>query len=280
MESRAEAVAERTRRVLRTDRAAANAARALAIALLAALLATRPAGAEQSGRGGMAVSLDGHISPNVLPRHGRAPVSVFLTGGVRSTNGTAPKRLRSIEIAFGSRGGLDVAGLPTCRLARLHNATARQALARCGEALVGHGSIFTEVPLAPERPLSVRASALVFNARSNGHPAAWVFAYSSSPPVSFVLPFTLRRLRHGTYGVALRAPVAHVLGYWPRLRSFQITLGRRYRAGGDRHSYLNARCPLPPRFDKIDAPFARATFSFGSSLTISQPISRPCAVRE
>lgn len=245
----------------------------------AALLATGPAGAEQTGRGGMAVSFDGHVSPNVLPRHGRAPVSVFLSGGARSTNGKAPKRLRSIEIAFGSRGGLDVAGLPTCRLPRLRNATARQALARCGDALVGGGSILTEVPLAPERPLSVRARALAFNARRRGHPAAWVLAYSSSPPVSFVLPFTLRRLRHGTYGVVLTAPVAHVLGRWPRLRSFQIALGRRYRANGERHSYLNAQCPLPPNLPKVDAPFARATYRF-ESLTVSQPISRPCVVRE
>lgn len=238
------------------------------------------AGAEQSGRGGMAVALNGRVSPNLLPRHGTAPVSVFLEGGVRATNGAAPKRLRRIEIEFGSRGGLDVEGLPTCPLARLRNATAGQALSRCGEALVGRGSISTEVPLAPDRPLSVRTRALAFNARRNGRPAAWLFAFSASPPISFVLPFTLRRVRRGTYGVALRAPVAHVLGRWPRLRSFQIRLGRRYRSHGERHSYLNAQCPLPPRFPNIDAPFARATYAFSPSLTISLPISRPCRVRE
>jgi hypothetical protein len=199
---------------------------------------------------------------------------------VRSTTGEPPRRLRRIEIAFGSRGGLDVTGLPACPLARLHNATARQALSRCGGALVGRGSILTEVPLAPERPLSVRARALAFNARRNGRPAAWVFAFSPSPPVSFVLPFTLRRGRRGTYGVVLSAPVAHVLGRWPRLRSFQFTLGRRYRAGGERHSYLNGQCPLPANLPNIDAPFARATYTFNPPLTISQPISRPCAVRE
>ena len=55
-------------------------------------------------------------------------------------------------------------------------------------------------------------------------------------------------LRSGAYGVLMRSPVRRALGRWPRLRSFQITLGRRYRAAGKRRSYLSARCPLPPRF--------------------------------
>jgi hypothetical protein len=226
----------------------------------------------------MAAAFNGHVSPNVLPRHGTAPVSIFLEGGAWATNGAAPKRLRRIEIAFGSRGGLEVEGLPTCRLARLRNATAGQALSRCGDALVGRGSILTEVPLAPQRPLLARARALAFNGRKDGRPATWVFAFSSSPPVSFVLPFTVRRPRNGTYGVSLRAPVA--LGRWPRLRSFQLTLGRRYRAGGERRSYLNAQCPLPANLPSIDAPFARATYAFSPATTISVSISRPCVVRE
>jgi hypothetical protein len=251
------------------------------VALAVACAAVVPAGAEQSGRAGVVVSFDPQLSPHVLPRKGLAPVSISLSGSLRADDGKTPPRLRSLELAFGSRGGFDTAGLPTCPRTRLRNATTRQALERCRGALVGQGSILAEVPLAPERPLLVHARALAFNARKGGHPAVWVHVYTASPPVSFVLPFTLRPLHHGAYGVLLKAPVAQALGRWPRLRSFQITFGRRYRSHGRRHSYLNAHCPLPPRFHSLNVPLARVTYSFvPAPRTVGITALRACRVRD
>jgi hypothetical protein len=257
--------------------------RARTIALTLALLALSGvaaalADAEQSGRAGVVVSLDGSVSPKRLPRQRPVPVTLTLAGTIRATDGEPPPRLDRIEIAFGDRGGLDTAGLPRCPRARLRNATRRQALARCGPALVGRGTLDTEVPLAPEEPLLAHADLLAFNGRSGGRPAVWVHAYSISPPVSFVLPFHLRRLRTGAYGILLRAPVARALGRWPRLRSFRLTLGRRYRAGGERHSYLSAKCPLPPRFHIGFFPLARATYDFAPVPTLTTTILRGCRV--
>jgi hypothetical protein len=249
-------------------------------ALLAAIyLMVGPAAAEQTGRLDVAVSFDGKISPRQLPRHDPAPVSLELSGSVRGTNGAPPPQLQRIELAFGARGSVDAAGLPVCSRASLRNATQRQALERCRAALVGRGEISAEVPLNPAEPILARAGALAFNGRSNGRPAVWVLASSASPPVSFVIPFYLR-MSTGAYGILLRSPVRHALGHWPRLRSFEITLGRRYRAAGELHSYLNARCPLPPRFDELSVPVARATYYFAPRPTLTQPIHRLCQVRE
>jgi hypothetical protein len=252
---------------------------ALAAVLILASFAVVRAGAEQSGRAGVVVSLDGSISPRYIPRHRPVPVSLTLAGSVKGQDGSPPPRLERIEIAFGSRGGLDTTGLPRCPRARLRNATARQALARCRGALIGHGQIDTEVPLDPDEPLLAHAGVLAFNGVSGGHPTVWVHAYSASPPVSFVLPFHLRRLRAGAYGVLLRAPVQSALGRWPRLRSFRITFGRRYRAAGKRRSYLSARCPLPPRFSIGIFPLARATYHFAPRPTLTTTILRGCRVR-
>ena len=250
---------------------------AAAFALLA--ISVGPALAEQVGTPEVVVSFDGEVSPRQLPRQRPAPVSLDLSGSVRGTEGGAPPRLDRIELAFGARGRLDTAGLPVCRRARLRNATQRQALARCRGALVGRGEITAEVPLNPADPIPVRAGVLVFNALSDGRRAAWVHAYSASPPVSFLLPFYLRPLATGAYGVLMRSPVRHALGRWPRLRSFQITLGRRFRVGGELHSYLSARCPLPPRFHGLSVPVARATYYFAPRPTLTQPILRRCQVR-
>jgi hypothetical protein len=250
---------------------------ATALALLAYVVA--PAGAEQTGVPGVVISFDGRISPRQLPRHRPAPVSLTLSGSVRGTDGAPPPQLQRIEFAFGVRGGLDTAGLPVCPRARLRDATQRQALARCRDALVGRGEISAEVPLNPADPIATRASVLVFNGLADGRPAAWAHAFSASPPVSFVLPFYLRRQATGAYGLLMRSPVRQALGRWPRLRSFEITLGRRFRATGELRSYLNASCPLPPRFNVLSVPLARASYDFASQTSLVQPILRRCRVR-
>jgi len=249
-----------------------------AILLALAYLAAGPAAAEQTGRPGVVVSFDGGISPRALPRHRSVPITLQLSGSVRGTEGAAPPQLQRIELAFGARGGLDTAGLPVCPRARLRNATRRQALDRCRGALVGRGEIAAEVPLNPADPVLARARLLAFNGVAGGRPMVWVHAYSASPPVSFVLPFHLRRVPSGAYGLLMRSPVRRALGRWPRLRSFSVTLGRRYRASGERHSYLSARCPLPPRFDALAVPMARATYFFAPRPTLIQPIRRRCRV--
>jgi hypothetical protein len=244
------------------------------------VLAAGQAGAERSGRGGVVAYFNGSTSPDRLPRRRPVPVSITLSGSIHSSDGTPLPKLSQIEFAFGSRGGLDTTGLARCPQSKLRNATQREALARCSAALIGRGTILTEVRLAPTRPLLAHASALAFNARSAGRPAVLVHAYSASPPVSFVLPFYLRTVRSGAYGVLLRSPVARTLGRWPRLRSFRITFTRRFRSDGVRRSYLNARCPLPPRFNSLNIPLARATYSFTPAPTVSTTILRPCHVRE
>jgi hypothetical protein len=260
-----------------------STARKACLALMAAVLAVASwvavsAQAEQSARAGVRVAFRGSFAPSSIPRHRLAPISLTLEGSARREDGPPP-RLRQIEFAFGARGGLETRGLPACPLARLRNATSRQALARCRDALVGHGEITAEVPFNPADPIAVRAKVLVFNGRYNGGPAAWVHAYSAIPPASFVLPFHLERPAKGTYGVLMSSPVGHSLGLWPRLRSFQITFGRRYRAGAETRSYLNAHCPLAPRLTRLSVPFARATYEFAPGPTIVQPIRRLCVVR-
>jgi hypothetical protein len=250
---------------------------AVAATLLSgAALSVGLAGAEQSGRDGVEATLDGSITPDRLPRRHAAPVFITLSGSIQSSVGSPPPRLSRIELAFGAPGGLSTKGLPVCPRRLLRNATQRQALDRCRSALIGHGTILTEVPLAPSRPLLAHAAVLAFNGEARGHPAVWVHAYATAPPVSFVLPFYLHRLRAGGFGVVMRAPVYRALGRWPRLRFFRVTLGRRYRADGVLRSYLNARCPLPPRFHSLSLPLARIRYEFAPSPTVSIPILRAC----
>jgi hypothetical protein len=208
------------------------------------------------------------------------PVSVTIAGSVRAPGRAQSPPLTTIELGFGARGGLSTMGLPTCPPSRLRNATPEQALARCRGALVGRGRLLTEAPLGTGEPLLSRAAALAFNGGGERRRTVLLYAHAASPPTSFVLPFHLRRPRSGGYGVVARASVYRALGRWPRLRAFRLTLGRRYRSEGAWHSYLNARCPLPPRLHLGYFGLARVTYRFAPKPRITETILRPCRTRD
>lgn len=252
----------------------------VATALLAVVcLNAARSDAERSGGGGVIVSLDGNVTPKRLPRERPVPVSLTITGTIRSVKTSQVPALESIELAFGARGGLSTVGLPTCPPARLRNANQQTALAQCGPALVGRGTILTEDLLEPEHPVLSPAGVLAFNGKAGGRPVVWVQIYSASPPVSVVLPFYVSRPPTGAYGVSLRATISSSLGRWLRLRSFRVTLGRRYTAHGVHRSYLSAACPLPPRFSIGIFPLARATYRFAApGPTLTTTILRGCRV--
>jgi hypothetical protein len=94
-----------------------------------------------------------------------------------------------------------------------------------------------------------------------------------------VVPFYRKRPPPGAYGILFRAPVVQSQRRRWRVLSFRMTIGRRYRSGGRTHSYLNAHCPLPRRFDHLDVPLARATYLFDPEPRIGVTVFRPCRVR-
>lgn len=249
------------------------------LALLASALAPTGAGAARAQAGKLIVSINGTFSPRRLPRHRPAPVSVSLSGSLRTEDGSALPRLRRVELGLAGGSRLDTRGLPLCPRRRLRDATARQALQRCAGALVGRGHLRAEVYLPHQAPISTRATLLAFNGRSRGARAAvWVQAFSSAPPASFVLPFFIHS-RSGTFATSLVAVVPRSLGPWPHLSAFDITLARRFVYRGARHSYLRASCPVPPRFTGGLLPFASASYLFAAGPTITATVVRACHVR-
>ena len=257
---------------------------ALACSLLAfSALAVGLAGAEQSGRPGVLVSLDGSFSPKHLQRDRFSPVSITLKGAVHGTEGQLPPPIGRIDIDFGSNASLRTKGLASCKRSQLVASDLRHAMEACGPALVGKGKVTAFLEFPDGVPHEVHAHLLAFNGRSR-EPDAVVWAlvspYEPAIATSFVLPFYLQGIPTGAFGHRIRAPVFHnPTSFW-RLSRFSVTLGRRYRAEGERRSYLDARCPLPPSFNSLSIPLARATYRFAPSPNVSVDIYRACRVRD
>ena len=266
------------------DRGTLRLCAALACSLLAiAVVAAGLAGAEQSGRPGVLVSLNGSFSPKQLSRDRFSPVSITLEGAVQGTEGLLPPPIGRIDIDFGSNAELSPTGLPTCRRSQLVASDVRHAMAACGPALVGRGSVTAILEFPDSGPHEVQAHLLAFNGHSKEPDAVvWAFVspYRPALATSFVLPFYLQGIpTGGAFGHRIRAPVFHNPARFWRLSRFSVTLGRRYRYEGERRSYLKARCPLPPRFNSLSIPLARATYRFSPAPAVSVDIYRACRAR-
>jgi hypothetical protein len=251
----------------------------LVAALAVLALIAGPVEAERAQSGNLIVFLNGGIAPRALPRTHSAPVAVHLQAGIRTANRSPLPRVSAIRLELAWRGVLDTRGLAVCPKARLRSVDSRQALAVCGNALVGRGRLYDRVFIPGEAPFGLHAHLLVFNGRTRqGHTAVWVQAYTSRPPVSFVLPFHVRH-QPGPFRTVLVSVVPRTVGPWPRFAHFQIVVGRRFSFRGRTHSYMSASCPVPPRFTEGFLSFARATFNLSEGNQVRAEAVRSCQAR-
>jgi hypothetical protein len=253
---------------------------ALIVLLITAFaLLTATAGAERAQTGNLIVSLRGGISPRDLPRHAKAPVAVSLAGGVQTADETPLPRVNRLKLELGWRGRLDARGLPVCPQGRLRGTASYQAAERCGPSLVGSGHLSAKIFIPGQAPFPISANLLAFNGRTKvGRRAVLIHAYTSRPPVSFVIPFVVHR-SDGAFKTVLVTTIRRAVGTWPHVASFHIDVGRSFMYDGTRHSYLNASCPVPQQFTAGFLSFARATYAFADGDELTAESVRGCRAR-
>jgi hypothetical protein len=248
----------------------------VAVIVVAAVLVPGSVQAERSQSGDLIVALNAGIAPLELPRQHPAPVAVHLEGRIGTANGSPLPRVKQIKVELAGPGLLSTRGLAVCPRARLRNANDRQALNRCGAAVVGRGKLKAQVFIPGQARFTIHAHLLAFNGRvPAGGPAIWVHAFASDPPVSLVLPFVVHPGKRA-YPTVLVASVPQSVGTLPHLAVFSLNLFRRYSYRGERHSYISATCPVPENFTAGFLAFARATYSFAENRQLQIESVRSC----
>jgi hypothetical protein len=256
----------------------------LRIALLGLLpalaLGAGLARAEMNQKGNIVVSVTGKLTPHVLPRTGSAPVAVSVGGEISTADGSQPPTLKQLVIEINRHGRIDQQGLPVCRYNQIQPASNGHALRACRKALVGSGKLLGTITLPGQSPYPMAGRLLVFNGREHGHPVLLGHIFSPHPfATSFVIPFQITTKPHGNYGTTLSANVAKALGRTRSLTKIEMTLSRRYRAGGAQRSYVSAGCPAPKGFPSVSFPLARTSFLFAGGAKITSVLTRTCGAR-
>lgn len=257
----------------------ARTSAAICIAL-AALLGATFAQAEITRKGKLQVKVSGKISPRALPRQGTAPISVLFSGAISTTDESSPPQLKQLRIEINRHGSLDYEGLPVCRASEIQPASSGRALAACRRSLVGQGRFWANIVLSGQEPYPTQGRLLVFNGQRKGRPLLLGQIYASRPfATSFVIPFTVRKIKGGTYGTALTASLPQALGSWGYVTAIEMKLSRRYTYKGKSHSFISAGCPAPKGFPGAIFPLARTSFRFADGQKLSSSLTRSCGVR-
>ncbi len=247
--------------------------------LRALKLGLATASAEVAQQGNLRVSFAGRIAPHSLPRVGMAPVSVSLSGEIKTTDGSKPPQLRTISLAINRNGKLDYEGLPRCNFHQIQPATSAEARVACSKSLVGRGTFEANVALPEQSPFPSNGEVLAFNGNLHGKPVIYAHIYGTEPlPTSFVLPFRIHQ-GQGTYGTTLVARLPQVAAEWGFVSGVSLTLQRSFTYNGKRHSYLSAGCPAPRGFPGASFAFAKASFGFDDGRELSSKLQRSCGVR-
>lgn len=254
--------------------------RAGAIALaLAASAAVATAAVIQQG--GLRITVLSQLKPYKLPRHGTAPIAVFVAGHLESSTGGIPPQLQRLRILVNKHGLLQSKGLPACHVPEVQPASTERALESCSDALIGSGQFWANIVLPDQGAYPTQGRLLIFNAREGGKPVILTHIYTSHPfNSSFVIPFSIRHVSKGPYGTELRASLPQALGSWGYLDRIKLTLKRKYSYGGRQLSYFNAGCPAPGSSKRASFPLAYAEFSFAGRKPMGASVNKTCGVRE
>jgi len=256
--------------------------RAGALATLVALLCTGTlAHATVVQEGNVRINVLSQILPYKLPRHGVAPIAVFVSGHLSEPHGGIPPQLQEMTVEVNKHGLLQSKGLPACPLRKIQPSSTQRALESCGDALIGSGQFWAHIVLPDQGAYPTHGRLLIFNGRQKGKPVIFTHIFTANPFFSsFVIPFVIQKTSNGAYGTKLSASLPQALGDWGYVDRIKLTLKRKYTWKGRRLSYFNAGCPAPEGSPRTVYPLALASFAFADGSDLSAKVEKACGVRE
>jgi hypothetical protein len=216
------------------------------------------------------VRADGGFKPQTLPRTRYAPISFQGRADLESTDGGPVPQLKIFRLEFDRDGLLTTRGLPACAPSRIQNATPKGARRICAKSLVGTGEVAAAISEPDLGPIRLRSPLSLFNGpRVGGHPTVVAHAHSSYPkPEKYVVVIPIER-RDGPYSYRATIEVPTIADGNGSLTHVDARIGRRYRSGGKRRSYVSARCR-----DGIMETRGRLEFHDGT--VIEGSVVKPC----
>ena len=215
---------------------------------------------------------DGGFQPNALPRQKFVPIDFQGHFDIAAKGGGKPVALESAVIDFDRDGRLSVGGLPVCPAERVAQASTAQARRACAGAIVGTGDIGASIDL-PEGRVSGTAPLTLFNGPpQDGNPTVILHAHTDFPATeTFAIVVPIER-RPGAFRYRATLVLPPIAGGNGAITHVGVRVGRRFSAGGQRRSYVAARCS-----DGVIRTHGR--FSFADGTVVDGSVEKFCRAR-
>ena len=241
---------------------------AAALALIA-LLASSALG-DTVRAGNLIVTIDGSVSPRKLPKSAPAPITLKVSGQIKTADGSHVPALKALALQFDRHGHIYTKGLPTCSPAQLQSTLTAQARAVCGAALVGTGKVSAEIAFPEQAPFNASGPLLVFNGQPKGADPVLIFhVHANVPaPTTFVTSGVISPA-HGKYGTQALIQIPTIVGGQGSLTSFEATVHKTWAYRHQKKSLLLASCPS-------GSLFAHGEFTFVDGTKVAGDVARPC----
>lgn len=241
----------------------------LALAL-AALLATSALG-QTVRSGNLIVTIEGGITPKQLPKKTPAPITLSLSGTLKTADGTHPPVLKTLHLEFDRHGQLNTEGLATCRPQQLQSTLTTTAERVCKEALVGTGRAEAQIALPEQPPFNASGKLLIFNGPPKGNKQVLVLhVYAHVPaPTTFVTTAVIGKEKGGKYGTTADVAIPTIVAGQGSLIAFNATLKKTWPYKGKKQSLLLATCPTGHLY-------AHGDFLFSDGEQLSGGVSKSC----
>lgn len=220
--------------------------------------------------GNLCITDDGGISPDKLPRRGKAPITARLSGEIETRDGTHPPAVETLDLEIDRTIAIDAVGLPVCRAGQLQSRNTADAKGACPGAIVGSGKAEVEVAFPEQAPFRSTGPLVLFNGGVKGRTTTlFLHAYVAVPaPTAVVVRATITRIDRGRFGLQIAARIPKIAGGSGSATMFDLRVGRKYNYKGKRKSLLVAGCPTGTWLARGDV-----LFSDGTRLGITHPFS-------
>ncbi len=226
--------------------------------------------------GNLELIFDGGFTPTTLPKKTLAPIGLTVSGKINTTDGKHPPALKELQIETDKNGAINVKGYPTCKSSQIQSTDTKHALEACKPALIGTGTTQAEVEFEESPPVLVNSKLLVFNGGTKGGVTTlYVHAYFSAPVTgAIVTTVKVTKIHHGRYGTLSIATIPKIAGGNGSVRSFSLTINKKFTYKGKKVSVLSAKCPDGKLQAKGKATFF--DYKTGETIKASAEFIRTC----
>jgi hypothetical protein len=211
---------------------------ALVVALVAALAGLASADKPTIVKlGNLELTLNGSFSPKALPKNKLSPITLNISGKIKTLDGSHLPALKEVVVDTDKNGTINAKGVPACTAGKLQAQTTANAKKACGKALVGKGLTTAEVEFPEQKPIDVNSTLLAFNGGvKGGTTTIYIHAFFSSPVNgAIVTTVKISKEHKGRYGTKSIASIPKIAGGFGSVKSFNLTFNR--------PGYLLAKCP-------------------------------------